>query len=75
MASDEDRQLYLMLGEMSSDLKSVVRSLDEITGKHDTFEKRLTALEHFKTRALVIYGTLSAAVSIGFTLFLKFLSN
>lgn len=76
MATPEnDRQLYLMLGEMSSDLKTVVRGLDDLSANNSLLEKRISALEHFRTRATLVATAAGAAVSAGVSLGIKFLTS
>ena len=72
---NEDRDLYLMLGEMRGDLKTVVREITGTRAQVDRNDKRITALEHFRTRLLAGAAVLSTVVSSGTTYFVKWIMS
>jgi len=66
---ENENKLYLLLGEMSADIKNILQKCTEQDGRLEQHSSRLTALERFQWK--IIGGT--TAISTGVAFLVKFI--
>lgn len=64
----DDKLVYERLGELTAEVRSLIRSVENVAerqaedrGRHDALEKRVGKLEHSRTR---LAGIATAAISV-----------
>jgi hypothetical protein len=69
----EQGKLFMLLGEMSSDIKSILRKSTEQDDRLNAHSERISNLEQFKWRLMGIVTATSAIVGTAISLLTKFL--
>ena len=61
--SDDNNKLYLLLGEMSSDIKNILKRSTEQDARLEAHSSRICALEKFQWK--VMGGATAISIAIG----------
>ncbi len=67
MSTDKDTEVHHMLGAIQSDVRHVLTSVNGLTARLDSLEKRITAVEKFNVRVLTLASIIGVVLTAFFS--------